>query len=251
MTLSPVDVILWVALPYVSIAIFVGGHIWRYRYDKFGWTTRSSQLYEKRLLRLGSPLFHFGILFVAIGHVVGVLVPASWVAALGIGEDLYHVLAVAVGAIAGFCTLTGAAILIYRRRTVGPVFSATTVNDKIMYLLLTATIVLGLARRCWATSPAPRTTTGQPSRRGSGRSSRSSRTPSSSWPHRSGSSCTCWRHGCCSLSGRSAAWCTCSRSRSATWRDRTSSIAAVTPNRVSRGEAGNASVDLGHGRAGA
>ncbi|MFO7194026.1 respiratory nitrate reductase subunit gamma [Thermocrispum municipale] len=144
MTLSPVDVILWVALPYVSIAIFIGGHIWRYRYDKFGWTTRSSQLYEKRLLRLGSPLFHFGILFVAIGHVVGVLVPASWVAALGIGEDLYHVLAVAVGAIAGFCTLTGAAILIYRRRTVGPVFSATTVNDKIMYLLLTATIVLGL-----------------------------------------------------------------------------------------------------------
>ena len=41
-----------------------GGTIWRYRYDKFGWTTRSSQLYESRLLRIGSPLFHFGILVV-------------------------------------------------------------------------------------------------------------------------------------------------------------------------------------------
>src|SRR5690606_27504414 len=34
---------------------------------------------------------------------------------------------------------------IYRRRTVGPVFSATTVNDKAMYLSLAVTIGLGLA----------------------------------------------------------------------------------------------------------
>src|SRR3712207_5231503 len=34
-----------------------------------GWTTRSSQLYESRLLRIGSPLFHFGILLVLLGHV--------------------------------------------------------------------------------------------------------------------------------------------------------------------------------------
>ena len=63
--MSAVDIVLWVVLPYISLAIFVVGHYWRYRYDKFGWTTRSSQLYERRLLRWGSPLFHFGILFVA------------------------------------------------------------------------------------------------------------------------------------------------------------------------------------------
>jgi nitrate reductase gamma subunit len=39
------------------------------------------------------------------------------------------------------------AILIARRRLVGPVFSATTRNDKAMYLVLAAVIVLGL----WAT----------------------------------------------------------------------------------------------------
>ncbi|MCW2621382.1 MAG: narX3, partial [Frankiales bacterium] len=69
--MSAVDLLLWVVLPYVSIAVFVGGHLWRYRYDKFGWTTRSSQLYESRLLRLGSPLFHFGILAAFGGHVLG------------------------------------------------------------------------------------------------------------------------------------------------------------------------------------
>ncbi|MFF4547689.1 respiratory nitrate reductase subunit gamma [Streptomyces sp. NPDC001435] len=138
-------ILLWVVLPYLSLAVFVLGHIWRYRYDKFGWTTRSSQLYENRLLRIGSPLFHFGILLVLLGHVGGLLIPKSWTEAAGISEHTYHVTAVTLGTVAGVCTLGGIAILIYRRRTVGPVFSATTRNDKAMYVSLTATIVLGLA----------------------------------------------------------------------------------------------------------
>jgi nitrate reductase gamma subunit len=141
---SAVNMILWVAIPYIAITIFIVGHYWRYRYDKFGWTTRSSQLYERRLLRWGSPMFHFGILLVAFGHIGGLLVPESWTDAAGISETAYHAVAVGLGTIAGFCTLAGAAILIYRRRTVGPVFSATTRNDKAMYVLLVGTIVLGL-----------------------------------------------------------------------------------------------------------
>ncbi|MEU1922921.1 respiratory nitrate reductase subunit gamma [Streptomyces albogriseolus] len=137
--------LLWVVLPYVSLAIFVLGHIWRYRYDKFGWTTRSSQLYERRLLRIGSPLFHFGILVVLLGHIGGLVIPKSWTEAAGISEHTYHVGAVVLGTIAGVATVGGLAILVYRRRTVGPVFSATTRNDKAMYVSLTVTIVLGLA----------------------------------------------------------------------------------------------------------
>lgn len=136
--------ILWVAVPYICLAVFVVGHVWRYRYDKFGWTTRSSQLYESRLLRLGSPLFHFGILFVLMGHVMGLGVPKAWTEKVGITEGMYHVVAVGIGTIAGACTLVGMAILIYRRRTVGPVFSATTRMDKTMYLVLATVIVLGL-----------------------------------------------------------------------------------------------------------
>ncbi|MDP3894225.1 respiratory nitrate reductase subunit gamma [Nocardioides sp.] len=136
--------ILWVVVPYVCLTIFVVGHVWRYRYDKFGWTTRSSQLYEDRLLRWGSPLFHFGILAVFLGHVMGLGIPKSWTEAVGISSGAYHVMAISIGAFAGFATLTGMAILIYRRRTVGPVFSATTVMDKVMYAFLAATILLGL-----------------------------------------------------------------------------------------------------------
>ena len=136
--------LLWVVVPYVCLAIFVGGHVWRYRYDKFGWTTRSSQLYESRLLRWGSPLFHFGILGVVVGHIVGLLVPKSWTHAAGVSEEAYHLAAVGGGLVVGLVTLAGLAILVYRRRTVGPVFSATTVMDKVMYAFLGFVILLGI-----------------------------------------------------------------------------------------------------------
>src|SRR6478752_8007262 len=139
------NVLLWGVLPYVVLALLVVGTWWRYRYDKFGWTTRSSQLYESRLLRIGSPLFHFGILVVIFGHVIGLIIPESWTTAVGLSEQAYHIQAVALGTIAGLATLGGATILVYRRRTKGPVFMATTWNDKLMYAVLILAIVAGLA----------------------------------------------------------------------------------------------------------
>jgi nitrate reductase gamma subunit len=142
---SGLDILLWGVLPYVTIVILIAGTIWRYRYDKFGWTTRSSELYESRLLRIGSPLFHFGLLVVIVGHVIGLLIPKSLTDAAGLSQEAYHLQALLLGAIAGFCTLAGVGILIYRRRTTGPVFMATTKNDKLMYVVLVAAIVVGLA----------------------------------------------------------------------------------------------------------
>ena len=138
------DVFLWVIVPYLCLATFAVGHFWRYRYDKLGWTTRSSQLYEDRMLRIGSPLFHFGMLGVVGGHVIGLLVPESWTDAVGVTPTIYHTAAVTGGLLAGVMTLVGLAILIYRRRTVGPVFSATTRMDKVTYAFLAVVIALGM-----------------------------------------------------------------------------------------------------------
>jgi len=141
---------LWAVVPYICLTTFIVGHWWRYRYDKFGWTTRSSQLYESRLLRLGSPLFHFGLLGVIGGHIIGLLIPAGWTDAIGLSEQWYHLLAVSLGSVAGLATVVGMSILIYRRRTVGPVFSATTRMDKAMYLVLATVIILGLVNTALA-----------------------------------------------------------------------------------------------------
>jgi nitrate reductase gamma subunit len=139
-----VTTLLWLTVPYVAFTSFVVGHIWRYRHDQFGWTTRSSQLYESRLLRLGSPLFHFGLLAVLGGHVLGIGIPASWTAVLGVSEFAYHLMSVSFGTLSGLATVAGLAILLYRRATVSAVRKATTTIDKIMYLLLSATIVTGM-----------------------------------------------------------------------------------------------------------
>ncbi len=137
------DVVLWGVIPYLTLALVIGGTVWRYRYDKFGWTTRSSELYESRMLRVASPMFHYGILVVIVGHAVGLVIPESWTDAIGLSDTDYHLFAAIFGLIAALATLVGIGLLIYRRRTTGPVFMATTRNDKLMYLVLLSAIVAG------------------------------------------------------------------------------------------------------------
>jgi len=141
--MTSLDILLWSVLPYVTIATFVIGLVWRYRYDKFNWTTRSSQIYEGKMLRIAGPLFHLGLFAVIGGHIVGLLVPKKWTDAIGISQKAYHVGAISLGAFAGIATLLGIALLIYRRRTTDTVFEATTKNDKTMYIFLVATLLAG------------------------------------------------------------------------------------------------------------
>ena len=132
-------------LPYVTTVAFAIGMFWRYRYDQYGWTTRSSQMYESRLLRIGSPLFHFGILMALGGHILGLVVPEGWTergrrqrAPLPRGGGRRS------ASIAAVMVVVGLAILIYRRRTVGRVFTVTTRMDKLMYVMLGAVVLLGV-----------------------------------------------------------------------------------------------------------
>ncbi|MCW2133201.1 respiratory nitrate reductase gamma subunit [Arthrobacter sp. VKM Ac-2550] len=138
------DVFLWLIFPYICLTIFVLGHIVRYRYDKFGWTSRSSQMYEDSILRWANPMFHFGILAVFVGHVMGLGIPQSWTDAVGISHEAYHFMAISVGALAGVFTIVGLIGLLYRRRFTKLVLGATTKMDKLMYLMLGIVILSGL-----------------------------------------------------------------------------------------------------------
>ena len=141
--MNALDILLWGVVPYLVALTLIAGLVWRYRYDQFGWTTRSSQLYESKLLRVASPLFHFGLLMVLGGHLLGLLIPKAWTD-LVVSQDTYHLVALGGGSVAGIATLVGIALLIYRRRTTGPVFLATTRNDKLMYVVLASAIVFGM-----------------------------------------------------------------------------------------------------------
>lgn len=136
--------LLWMTAPYIAFTSFALGHVWRYRTDQFGWTTRSSQIHESRLLQMGSPLFHFGLLGVFGGHVVGLMIPESWTSTVGISDHVYHLMAVTMGSLAGFAVIAGVVILLYRRVTVSAVRKVTTRSDKLMYLLLVGALVTGM-----------------------------------------------------------------------------------------------------------
>jgi nitrate reductase gamma subunit len=137
----------WLVLPYLALAVFAVGHVWRWHHDQLGWTSFTTPLVRNRLLRLGSPLFHLGAVAVFAGHVLGLAVPRSWTAAVGVSDEAFHVVSVTAGTVAGVAMLTGLVLLGARRVVLEPVRRTTTVVDVAMYALLAVVVVLGL----WAT----------------------------------------------------------------------------------------------------
>ena len=138
---------LWVVVPYAALAVFVLGHAWRWRTDQMGWSTHTSQVLESRILRLGSPLFHLGMLMVVGGHALGLLVPASWTEAVGVSEDIYHWVSLIAGGTAGVMLTFGLALLVARRLVNGRVRRVTTRMDQVLYGWLVAVILLGMSTK--------------------------------------------------------------------------------------------------------
>jgi nitrate reductase gamma subunit len=144
LTLNYVDYFLWVVVPYLSLTIFVLGHIYRYNTDQFGWGAKSSEfLHKDNLLKWGSILFHYGIVFVFFGHVAGVLIPKGVFDFFGITEHMYHFGAFWFGGLAGVATVIGGFLLTARRLTNKRVSRNGRAIDLITLLWLGVVIVVG------------------------------------------------------------------------------------------------------------
>lgn len=138
---------LWVIFPYLCLAIFIIGHIARYKFDQFSWTAKSSEFIEKKQLKWGSLLFHLGIIPVFFGHVVGLLIPAHWLESVGVNNHLYHIGAVYIGSIFGIITLIGMFLLTARRVTKQNVRRLSSASDIFVNFLLLTIVFVG----CYAT----------------------------------------------------------------------------------------------------
>jgi nitrate reductase gamma subunit len=137
--------LLYGVLPYAAIAVFLAGHYWRYRTDQYGWTARSTQVLESRMLRIGSTAFHFGALAAIGGHVLGILIPASWTDEVGISDDAYHVISAIGGITAGTAVIVGFVVLVWRRAVHPRVRVTTTRMDVAVFALLALAIGTGMA----------------------------------------------------------------------------------------------------------
>lgn len=115
MNLSPAwNDFLFGVYPYLCLAVLLLGSLIRFDREPYSWKSDSSQILHRGELRLGSDLFHYGVLVVVLGHFVGFLMPETLVLWL-MSPTQHQLLAMVVGGVAGVVALIGISILLHRR----------------------------------------------------------------------------------------------------------------------------------------
>lgn len=135
--------IFFVWYPYVCMSAFIFGSIIRFDREQYTWRASSSQLLRKRQLTWGSNLFHFGILFLLLGHTVGLLTPKV-IYTLFVTVQQKQALAVYAGGIAGLVCFIGLTLLLHRRLFDARIRQTSTYMDLAVLIILWVQLCLGL-----------------------------------------------------------------------------------------------------------
>jgi nitrate reductase gamma subunit len=134
--------LLFGALPYVALFIFLIGSILRYKNLGFSVSSYSSQFLEGRKLFWGSQPFHWGLFFLFFGHLIAFLFPASVLAWNG---SPIRLLILEASAFAfGLSAFVGIILLIHRRLINRRVQIVTTKMDFLVFIILLVQIASGL-----------------------------------------------------------------------------------------------------------
>jgi nitrate reductase gamma subunit len=109
-----INTLLFGIYPYVCLAVLLIGSLIRFDREPYTWKSDSSEMLRKGQLRLGSNLFHYGVIIVILGHFAGFLSP-HWMVDWALDPTQHQLLAMVVGGIAGLSAIIGLTILLHRR----------------------------------------------------------------------------------------------------------------------------------------
>lgn len=129
--------------PYLAGTVFLVGSLLRYDHGQFTWKTGSSQMLSSKNMRLGSNLFHVGIIVIFFGHLFGMLTP-HWVYAPFLHAGTKQLIAIIVGGAAGVACLVGGAMLLHRRIFNPRVRQSSSHMDTLILALIVSQAALGL-----------------------------------------------------------------------------------------------------------
>ncbi|MDX1609832.1 MAG: respiratory nitrate reductase subunit gamma [Halofilum sp. (in: g-proteobacteria)] len=130
---------------YVAGTIFLLGSLVRFDMSQYTWKTNSSQLLDNSFrFRVGSVLFHAGMLFLLFGHLIGLLMPHWLYPYVGLTAGSKQVLAIVSGGLAGLAAVVGGGILLHRRITHPRVRAHSTRMDLFILVLLYVQLLLGM-----------------------------------------------------------------------------------------------------------
>ena len=135
--------VLFVWYPYLCLTTFLVGSLIRFDREQYSWKASSSQILRKKQLAWGSNLFHFGILFLFLGHAVGLLTP-TWLYTIFVTVEHKQLLAVVAGGIAGVVCFVGLSLLLHRRLLDARIRATSTFMDVAILAILWVQLTLGL-----------------------------------------------------------------------------------------------------------
>ncbi|KAA3630476.1 MAG: respiratory nitrate reductase subunit gamma [Proteobacteria bacterium] len=130
--------------PYIATTVFLLGSWIRFDNEQYTWKSDSSQLLSKGGMRFASNFFHYGIIGLFLGHIIGLLTPHFVFLALGISDMTHQWIAIIAGTVLGGACLIGAVYLWFRRMTNSRVRSASRWMDINILGWLALTAAAGL-----------------------------------------------------------------------------------------------------------
>lgn len=128
---------LWGVFPYICIVLFFAVPVIRMLTRPFSWSTRASGLFGRQLLGVASTIFHWGLVLVFLGHVVGLLGGV-------LGSSLSVSFFYWSGLLGGLMVLVGSVLALWRRITVPSVRAMSQPEDYIIHYFLIAIVGLAL-----------------------------------------------------------------------------------------------------------
>lgn len=129
--------------PYIAGTVFIVGSWLRYDYGQYSWRAGSSQMLDKKNMRLASNLFHIGIIGVFVGHFLGMLTP-HWMYESFLPIHIKQLMAMIGGGACGLMVLIGGAMLLKRRLTNPRIRATSSFGDIMILTLLVVQVCLGL-----------------------------------------------------------------------------------------------------------
>lgn len=137
-----IDVLLFIVLPYVAFVLFFLVSIRRYWREKFTFSSLSSQFLENQQHFWGLVPFHYGIIVILTGHLIGLLIPREvlWWNSVPLRLYVLEISAFVFGVLA----TVGLVSIVVRRLTNPKLKMVTSKADWVLFGIFFVQFVSGL-----------------------------------------------------------------------------------------------------------
>lgn len=136
------EIVIYVIVPYICLAAIVIGFIINLKSSPLRISAPATGFLEKEKLSIGSTLWHYGVVFVLLGHVIGLLFPGTVLNMISNNGTKSFLEILALGL--GFSAFFGLVVLLLRRLTSDAVSHNTKIEDILIMVLLLVQVLLGI-----------------------------------------------------------------------------------------------------------